>query len=122
MTETIALFIPILGTIGTFSSLIIWIYMHYTARHKERMALIERDKDASIFKVPSRQRHGSLKVGIVAIMIGFGILLANMLEGSGMDGTVAYFSMILLFGGSGLILFYMFIYRKRAKAGGDLVD
>jgi uncharacterized membrane protein YkgB len=112
MTETLALLIPILGTIGTFSSTIILIYMFFSSRHKERMALIERDKDASIFQVPQRQRHGALKVGVVTIMIGLGILAGHLMSLAGLDEVVAYFSMILLFGGTGLIFFYVYLQRK----------
>lgn len=115
MPETLALFIPILGTVGTFGSLIIWIYVYYNSRHKERMALIERDKDASIFKIPHREQHNSLKIGVVTIMIGLGILIAHMLGTAGLDEVVAYFSMILLFGGSGLVFYYAYMQRRKDK-------
>ena len=40
---------PIFGIIGFFASVIILVYMFFSSRHKIRMALIENDKDMSIF-------------------------------------------------------------------------
>lgn len=97
--------IPILAIIGTFGSIIILVYMFFSSRNKERMALIEHGKDAGIFKAAQSQIE-SLKFGIVAVMIGIGLLIGHLLEKAGLPEFVAYFSMILILGGAGLTGFY----------------
>ncbi len=102
------LLIPIFAIVGTFSAIIVFVYMFFSSRNRERMALIERDKDATIFK--PNQEHSKknvLKYGILGVMIGIGIFLGNIVERVGlMDTGSSYFSMILIMGGIGLTGFY----------------
>ena len=102
------LLIPIFAIVGFFSAVIIFVYMYYSSRNRERMALIERDKDASIFQGQQNSRKTNpLKYGILGIMLGIGIFLGNILERIGiMDNESSYFSMILIMGGIGLTGFY----------------
>ena len=105
--------IPIAGIVGTFGSFIIFVYLFFSSRHKQRMALIEAGKDASIFRTRNNPQS-TLKYGIVAIMVGIGLFTASVLEGLGMPGVVAYFSMILIFGGAGLVLFYAYFEKPNS--------
>ena len=82
------LLIPILAVAGFWTAVIIWVYMFYSSRHRERMALIDNRTDASIFSQESN-RENSLKVGIVAIMAGIGVFIAYLLVKSGLPGVVA---------------------------------
>lgn len=118
----IALFIPIISVAGFYAAIIVWVYMHYTSRHRERMALIDAGKDASIFKKPrdKRDRSNALKYGLVGIMAGLGIVFGNFLSFTGMiEEEMASFSMLLLFGGLGLIIFYMITNHKSQQTDSE---
>lgn len=105
------LLIPIFGIVGTFGWLIVWVYMFYSSRLKVRMALIEAGKDASIFQGKGYKRFEALKYGILAVMAGIGILFGELLENTGIPGVVAYFSMILIMAGLGLVGFYIYVSK-----------
>ena len=89
------------------------IFMFLTTRNRERMALIEKGADANLFR-SKRSAANSLKYGMVAVGVGLGIFVGYILEVyAGMEAPIPYFAMIALFGGSGLILFYL----NRKKEG-----
>lgn len=111
--------IPVLAIGGFFASTIIFTYMFFSSRHRERMALIESGQDASIFSKHFANNKENLKYGIVAVMGGLGLIIGDFLQSTGMEEFVAYFSMVLIFGGAGLILFY-FLIQSKQKDG--LVD
>ncbi|MCB0584277.1 MAG: hypothetical protein KDD06_02955 [Phaeodactylibacter sp.] len=103
--------IPILAVAGFWAAIIMWVYMFFSSRHRERMALIDNRLDARIFSQEAN-RENSLKIGIVAIMAGLGVFIAYLLDKSGLPGVVAYFTVILLFSGAGLVGFYYLIKGK----------
>lgn len=92
-------------------------YLFYTTRNKERLALIERDKDVSIFmREPSKRAPAAWKIvllalGLLAIGVGVGILLGAILSMFGMDEEVAYPASIFLTGGTGLLVSF-FVIKK----------
>jgi len=89
------------------------VYIAIAARNKERMALIEKGADASIFYSGKSAGTGKwiLKAGIFAVGIALGILVGNLLESTGMKEEIAYTGSIFLFGGAALVAAY-FIGRK----------
>jgi hypothetical protein len=99
-------------TIASFLSLFGIIYVFITARHRERMALIDRGVDASILTDKNYTSYPTLKFGMLFVGIALGILLGNMLDYY-YDFTkgVAYLAMIFLLGGVSLILNF-FIERR----------
>jgi hypothetical protein len=95
-----------------FGSVVMLVYLNI--RKKERMLLIEKGADASIFATKS-ESSPSLKWGIFLTGLAIGLLIGNILEYyAGMPAEVAYFSMIFLFGGLGLIIYYL-IENKKSK-------
>ncbi len=93
----------VLGVI--FGSIVMLVYLNI--RKKERMALIEKGADASIFATKP-ESSPSLKWGIFLAGLGIGLLIGYLLEAmTGMRTEVAYFSMIFLFGGLGLVIYYL---------------
>jgi len=103
---------------GTLVPLGLWamIYgiVYLSVRKKERMALIESGRDAKIFNMESNVSP-SLKFSLLLIGLALGALIGNILEeATALDNEVAYFSMILLFGGLGLLVYY-FVGKKNAK-------
>ncbi len=114
MEGILAILTGTISVIGFFASIIYWVHIHYTSRHRERMALLESGQDASIFHKPSRPER-VLKYGILLFSIGAGIFSGYVLEEMGMNDEAAYFSMIFLFGGAGLVSYYLFFLKRRAE-------
>ena len=107
-------FIPIVLFLVLFGA----FYLYMTARHKERMALIDKGADPSFFysgrKMNIRQilSWWTLKIGLFLIGVSIGILIGNILaETTRLDEGVCYASSILMFGGLGLVAYYF--YEKR---------
>ena len=85
-------------------------------RRKERVALIEKGADASIFE-SSKNQPSSLKWGLLLVGIGAGILLGKVLAVyTTLDEEPAFFSMICLFGGIGLIIYHLIANRFEGPA------
>lgn len=101
----------VLGII--FGAIVTIVYLG--VRRKERMAMLEKGVDASVFfsKKTSSNEY-SLKYGLLLIGLAIGILFGNLLANSepfAEAEEAAYFSMIFLFGGLALLINY-FIARK----------
>jgi hypothetical protein len=80
-------------------------YLYFTTRNKERMALIEKGASAELFNKPPISGKWGLKLGIMSMGIGLGIVIANLLiTASLLDEDVAFPSMIFLFSGVGLVV------------------
>jgi hypothetical protein len=109
--------VGIIALLVIFGSFFGIMYMYYTTRNRERMALIEKNADPSIFKTesPGTLKAASIKLGLLLAGAGIGVLMGNILEiTTSLSEDSAYFSMILLFSGAGLFLSY-FISRKLTK-------
>ena len=113
--------IPIIAVGGFFTSVIVFVYMFFSSRHRERMALIESGKDASVFDSAKREGKSALKFGMVGVMAGIGLILGSMLDRFGMEEEVAYFSMILLMGGLGLVGFYFLTNSGKQEKDSDML-
>jgi hypothetical protein len=111
--ETLIAFIALFATVFGI------MYVHYTTRNKERLALIEKGADASLFNTGKEGKSNfgwgkfSLKMGMFLTGIGLGIIAGAILESAAVfpSEEAGYFSMILIFGGLALVLFYL-IDRK----------
>ena len=93
------------------------LYVHLTTRNRERLALIERGADPELFKqkeVP-KSRFGNFKFGLFLIGIGIGIVAGYFLCEAGMNESAAYFSMIFLFGGIGLVVSFLMQEKLEKK-------
>ncbi len=85
-------------------------YLYFTTRNKERMALIEKGADASIF-VKGRSKGSIpfwkiiiLNIAFLFIGIGLAIFLGTFFVDSlGMDEDVAYPATIFMMAGLGLL-------------------
>ncbi len=86
-------------------------------RRSERLAMIEKGVDASIFipKNPS-SNNGNLKFGMLFIGVGLGILIANILVlAGGLKEEVAFPSMVFLFAGVALVGNYLIDKKSKAQ-------
>ena len=83
-------------------------YLYFSTRNKERLALIEKGADASIFMKGKQQAAPIWKVLILNLAlllmgIGIGIFIASILHYNlGVDDDVAYPGTIFLMAGIGL--------------------
>jgi hypothetical protein len=102
------IFVPI----GFFLAIFAILYVYWTTRTRERLALIDKGADASIFKAEA-SKYSLLKWGIFLIGVSIGVItgyaLANVV-----NEVVAFFTMIFFFGGLALIAAH-FITNKLAK-------
>lgn len=102
--------IPIIGIVGAF---IMIVYLR-KFQNMERMAIIDKGLDPSLFKM-ERSTAGALRASLLFIGAGIGLLMGYWLDRSfGMD-DVAYFSMIFIFGGIGLGLSYLLEEKKNKE-------
>jgi hypothetical protein len=93
------------------------LYVYYTTRNRERMALIEKNADPSIFKSEptGNFRFFPIKFGMLMMGVGLGILIGSIIKATTIiEEEIAYFSMIFLFGGAGLFSSY-FVGKKLQK-------
>lgn len=107
---------PIFVLAIIFGSIVSIVYL--SMRKKERMAMMDKGVDASIFFAPRKSKNEyALKYGLLLIGLALGILMGNFLttlDAFMYDKEAAYFSMIFLFGGLALIIYY-FMARTMFK-------
>ena len=106
---------PVLILTIIFGSIVAMVYLG--VRKKERMALMEKGLDASMFQTSKNKNAQSLKYGILLIGIALGILMGKILastEAFRFEEEAAYFSMIFLFGGLGLVIYHFMAKRMKA--------
>ena len=102
----------ILAIIGVFGGGFGVMYLFFTTRHRERMALIEKGLSADLF-TKGDKTQSALKWGMVIIGIGLGLFAGYILETyMGMPEPLPYFAMIGLFGGGALVAYYKMFKDK----------
>lgn len=111
--EIIGVMIPIITVIGIITMIIFLRYYE----NIERMALIEKGLNPYTNKPKQRLNPSvTLRFALLSIGAGSGILFANVLiNTTGIIEEVAFFSMILIFGGLGLLASYLFELRMSKK-------
>lgn len=107
-----AVLIPLIVFASIFGIFFVWI----STRNKERMALIEKGADATLFATKKKSfRNLTLKIGMLAVGIGIGVLMGSIISTYTMlDEEVAFPSMIFLFGG-GFLIGNAFIEKKEQE-------
>lgn len=107
----ISLFIAIFGI----------TYLHYSTRNKERMALIEKGADASIFIKGKRERTGPvwkvliLNLALLLMGVGAGIMIGGILGSNlNVDWDIAMPGSIFFMAGTGLLIGF-FLTKKLDK-------
>ena len=94
-------------------------YLHYSTRNKERMALIEKGADASIFNMGKSHAAPFWQVlplngGLLLMGIGAGVIIGGLISEVGVDDDIAMPGSIFLFAGIGLLIGF-FLTRKLVK-------
>ncbi|HEX9601328.1 MAG TPA: DUF6249 domain-containing protein [Mariniflexile sp.] len=100
----------ILIPISLFLAIFGIVYLYLSTRNKERLALIEKGADASIFMGNRSNRSPMWKVfllnfALLLMAIGLGVFIASFLVYNlGVDDDVAYPGTIFLMAGLGLFV------------------
>jgi energy-converting hydrogenase Eha subunit G len=99
--------------VAFFLAIFAILYVYYTTRTKERLALVEKGVDANIFKRNSTEsRINLVKWGIFLIGLSVGVIGGYGLS-KAINEVVAFFTTILLAGGIALIIAYQVITRMK---------
>ncbi|HOF54447.1 MAG TPA: hypothetical protein PLD74_01565 [Prolixibacteraceae bacterium] len=103
---------PIVISVSFFLTVFAIVYVIFSTRHKERMAMIEKGADPRLFKREPRtfktNEYLTFKWGLFMIGSAIGILAGALLElYSEFPSGACYFSMILIFGGLALVASYL---------------
>ena len=89
--------------------------VYLAIRRKERMALIEKGLSADVLEA-HRRTPSTLKWGMVFLGVGIGILIGRILAEYTMLGEEeSFFSMVFLFGGLSLLIYYFLEKRLERK-------
>jgi len=109
----LGIMLPIIITLGAF------IMVVYIRKYDniERMAIIDKGLSPDLFK-KERSTSGALRASLLLMGAGAGLLMGYGLDAAfGME-EVAYFSMILIFGGLGLGLAWVNMMKGPAEKAG----
>ena len=109
---------PMLATeaitgIALFASVFGIVYVAVSARHRERMAMIDKGMDPNAGQRP--ENHRSLRAGMLLLGLGVGFLTGSFVDlyGFPQEGTpLPYFMMLLICGGLSLIAYHMIVRRR----------
>ncbi len=95
-------------TLAAFAGIFGIFYVFMMTRYRERMAMIERGVDASIFVSKEQFVSPTLKFGMLFVGIAIGMITGDVLHQYwDLSKGIAYMSMILLFGGLSLIINFL---------------
>lgn len=101
--------VPIVATVGAFTMIVLLRRME----HLEKVKMIEKGIDVSKYHRPKKSGHGALKFALLAIGVGIGLIVGNLLDTyTALNDEVCYFSMIFLFGGAGLFAGHKIVEQK----------
>ncbi len=102
-----------------FASLFGVVYIIVSARHRQRMAMIEKGITPADM-MERKDPYRSLKSGLVGIGVGIGLLLGYLFQTYVMvnadDNPLPYFIMVTICGGIALIIHHKMV---RSKEGMD---
>jgi F0F1-type ATP synthase assembly protein I len=106
----LAVTVPIIG---------LFVMLVYLRRieNSERLAMIEKGVDPTLFAKKQRNTSFPLRVSLLCIGVGMGFLLGYFLDRQFYMDEVGYFSMLFIFGGLGLGGAYLVEEKKNRQSG-----
>ncbi len=110
---------PLIGFLSLFATIFGIAYVFLTSRNRERLALIEKGVDATLFATkPSNFSIAKfiLNIALLFIGIGVGIFMGDLLSTQlRMKEEIAIPSMLFVFGGLGLVAGFFITRSIEAK-------
>ncbi len=118
--NSLELFIPIVAIVFSHALIFGVLFVYFRNRNRERTLMIEKGVDPSVFMAkPKNSASTALKYGLFMAGLAIGILMGGVIaSATTLPEPVAYFSMILLFGGFGLLTYYVIEKRNDNSANG----
>ncbi|MEO8068709.1 MAG: DUF6249 domain-containing protein [Flavobacteriales bacterium] len=107
--------------IALFATIFGCVYVGVMAKHRQRMAMIEKGMDLGLLKekeVPFRTLRNGLVLVAAGVGLFFGYLLDTHMAGYGPDGDMGntplpYFMMVILCVGIAMITHHFIVSRKQ---------
>ena len=105
----------ILVPISSFALAFGIIYIIFTSRNRERMAMIDKGMNPKDQSAGKPNSHGILKWALLLGGVGFGLFIGSLFETyTEIPEVPAYFASALFFGGLGLLVAFL-ILKKAAR-------
>lgn len=106
----------VLVPLGFFAFIVLIVYL--TQKHKQKKMLISMGQPVDLLdKKDYSNSLSSLKFGLVSVSLALGIFAGHILSRyTDLLEEAAYFSMIFLFGGIALLVFYFISNNKENKS------
>jgi hypothetical protein len=103
-----------------FGTLFGIFYLYFTTRNKERLALIEKGTEASIFKTEGPKlpvwKIIIINLSMLSIGAGIGVIVGAIFENTGgFDDDIVYTAAIFIFCGLGLLGGYFITLKAENK-------
>ena len=103
----------ILVPIALFAAIFGIVYISVSSKHRQRMAMIDKGLTPADF-TERADPFRSLKLGMVAVGVGVGLLIGYLLRSSTHDDNpMPYFVLVTICGGAALIGHYFIVRRKQ---------
>ena len=111
--------VDILVPLSVFLTIFGIVYVIFTTRHRERMAMIERGTDPSLFTQAISNKGNAIKAGMFIVGAGLGIIIGSTARKFGLlDKGLAEVAMVLIFAGGALVWSHFVV--KKLDDKGDL--
>ena len=103
----------ILVPIALFAAIFGIVYISVTAKHRQRMAMIDKGLTPADF-MERADPFRSLKVGMLAMGVGVGLLIGYLIQTTTQDDNpMPYLVLVTICGGAALIGHYFIVRRKQ---------
>ncbi|MEN8139153.1 MAG: DUF6249 domain-containing protein [Bacteroidota bacterium] len=112
----------ILIPITFFASVVGILYMYFTTRHKERMSMLEKGADPTLFQTKPQSTSFILKFGMLMVGVSIGIITGWKLAGSEDEMEIIMPATIFLFGGAALVATYFLERHLKSKDETNVSD
>jgi F0F1-type ATP synthase assembly protein I len=105
----------VLSVIGTFLCTMILGITYLKNRHRERLALIQYNKDYTVFGPQKSNANSSLKFGLILLSIGAGLFIGGIFDKTFDTDPLFTFAFIFIFGGLSLVFYHRSISRQESQ-------
>jgi hypothetical protein len=101
-------------SITLFAAIFGMVYIYIMTRHRERMAILEKNLTVPPFPV-TNFNNITLKSGMLLVGLAIGFLVLFVLEQCGIHSDLISVAMVCLFGGLSLIASYLMVEKKNKQ-------